>query len=112
MWENHTWMLHRDNAPSHASLLIRSFLEKPQTSVVPHRPHSPDLVTAEFFLFFKLKTTLRGRRFQTIEEIQENAIRELSAITESAYQEACQQRKKSWEWFISSRGDCLEGDSA
>jgi hypothetical protein len=29
---------------------------------------------------------LKGRRFQTVEEIQENAIRELRAITESAFQ--------------------------
>jgi hypothetical protein len=31
---------------------------------------------------------LKGRRFQPTEEIQENAIRELRAITESAFQEA------------------------
>jgi len=24
LWENQTWMLHHDNAPAHASLLIRS----------------------------------------------------------------------------------------
>ena len=98
-------MLHHDNAPAHASLLIRSYLAKHQTSVVPHPPYSPDLATADFFLFPKLKTTLKGRRFQTIEEIQENAIRELRAITESAFQEAFQQWKKHWERFIASRGD-------
>jgi hypothetical protein len=50
----------------------RSFLTKHQTSVVPHPPCSPNLVLADFFLFPKLKTTLTARRFQTIEEIQEN----------------------------------------
>jgi hypothetical protein len=45
-------------------------------------------------------------------EIQENAIRELRAITESAFQEALQQRKKSWERCIASRGEYFEGDSA
>jgi transposase len=55
---------------------------------VPHPPYSPDLAPADFFLFPKLKTTLKGRRFQTIEEIQENAIKELHAITKSAFQEA------------------------
>jgi hypothetical protein len=38
-------------------------------------------------LFLKLKTTLKGCRFQTIEEILENAIRQLRAITESAFHE-------------------------
>jgi hypothetical protein len=45
-------------------------------------------------------------------EIQENAIRELSAITESAFQEAFQQWKKWWEQRITSRGNYFEGDSA
>jgi hypothetical protein len=45
-------------------------------------------------------------------EIQENAIRELRAITESAFQEVFQQWKKRWERCIASRGDYFEGDSA
>jgi hypothetical protein len=45
-------------------------------------------------------------------QIQENAIRELRSITESAFQEAFQQRKKRWERCIASRGDYVEGDSA
>jgi len=107
--ENQTWMLHQDNAPAHASLLIRSYPAKHQTFVVPHPPHSPDLPPADFFPFPKLKTTLKGRRFQTIEEIQETSIRELSAITKNAFQEAFQQWKKRWERCIASRGDYCEG---
>jgi AraC-like DNA-binding protein len=41
------------------------YLTKHQTSVVPHPLYSPDLAPADFFLFPKLKTTLKGRRFQT-----------------------------------------------
>jgi len=59
LWENQTWMLHHDNVPAHVSLLIRSYLAKHQTSVVPHPPYSPDLATADFLLFPKLKTTLK-----------------------------------------------------
>ena len=54
LWENQTWMFHHDNAPAHASLLIRSYLAKHQTSVVHHPPYSPDLAPADFFLFPKL----------------------------------------------------------
>jgi len=87
-------MLHHDNAPAHASLLIRTYLTKRQTSVVPHPRSSPDLAPAEFFLFSKLKTILKGRRYKTIEKIQEYAKRKRRAITESAFQEAFQQWKK------------------
>jgi len=79
---------------------------------VPHPSYSPDLAPADFLLFPKLKTTLKGCHFQAIEEIRENAIRELHAITGSAFQEAFQQWKKRWEWCITSRGDYFEGDSA
>ena len=69
LWENQTWMLHHNNAPAHASLLIRIYLAKHQTSVVPHPPCSPDLAPADSFLLPKLKTTLKWRRFRTVEEI-------------------------------------------
>jgi len=36
-------------------------------------PYSPDLAPVDFFLFPKFKTTLKGRRFQTKEKIQDNA---------------------------------------
>ena len=44
-------------------------------------------------------------------DIQENGVRELHAITESAFQEAFQQWKKCWERFNATRGDYFEGDS-
>ena len=93
-WTNKTWMLHHDNAPAHASLLIREFLAKQETIVVPQPPYSPDLAPADFFLFPKLKSTLKGRRFQKIEEIKENSLQDLRAIPQNAFQDAFQNCKK------------------
>jgi len=112
MWESQTWILHHDNAPTHESLLISSYLAKYQISVVPHPTYSPKLAPAEFFLFPKFKTTLKERRFQNMEEIQENTTRELRAIRGNAFQEEFQQWKKSWEWFIASRRNYFEGSRA
>ena len=42
-------MLHHDNAPPHASLLIHEFLAKQETIVLPQPPSSPDLAPADFF---------------------------------------------------------------
>jgi hypothetical protein len=69
LWENQTWMLHHESAPAHVSLLIRSYVATHQTFIVPHPPYSLELALADFFLFPKLKTTLKGRCFQTTEEI-------------------------------------------
>jgi predicted acetyltransferase len=93
-----------------ASILICSYLAKHLTYVVPHPPYSLDLDPADIFLFPKLKTTIKGHRFQTIKEIQQNTIRELHAITESVFQAAIQQWKKRWEGCIAGRGDYFEGN--
>jgi hypothetical protein len=49
------------------------YLPHHQISVVLYPPYSLTVTPADLFLFPKLKTTLEGRRFQTIEGIQENA---------------------------------------
>ena len=43
-------------------------------------PYIPDLVPCDFWLFPKLKTHLKGKRFQTTSEIQENTTGQLMAI--------------------------------
>jgi len=63
VWTNKTWMLHHDNSPAHASQLIREFLTKHETTVVSQPPYSQDLASADFFLFPKLKSSRKGRRF-------------------------------------------------
>jgi hypothetical protein len=41
-----------------------------ETTLDPQRPYSPDLALADFFLFTKLKSLLKGRRFESVEEIK------------------------------------------
>ena len=53
------------------AFLIREFLTKHE-AVVPQSPYHTDLAPADSFLFPKLKSSLKGRRFQTVEEIKEN----------------------------------------
>jgi hypothetical protein len=84
-----------DVAPSQcAGSRVAPHLAKFQTSVVAHQPFSPHLGAADFFMFPKLNTILNGRRFQSIVEIQENAISELRTIKDSVFQEAFQKWKK------------------
>ena len=65
------WWLHHDNTPTHASCLVLSFLTKRQITQVTQPHYSPDLAPCDFWLFPKLKSPLKGRRFHTINEIQE-----------------------------------------
>ena len=43
-------------------------------------PYSPDLAPCDFWLFSKLKSPLKGKRFQTVSEIQENTTGQLMEI--------------------------------
>ena len=109
-WTNNTWLLRHDNAPVHASLLICEFLTKHETTVVSQPLYSPDLAPADFFLFPKLKFSLKGRRFQMVEEIEENLIQDLCAIPQNMFQDTFQKWKKCWERCIKSGGEYFEGD--
>lgn len=80
-------MLHYDNGPDHTPLIIRQFLAKNQTLVVPQPPYSLYLAPCNFFSFLKLKSTLKERRFQTIVDIKQNKEIDLKDIPIGAYQE-------------------------
>ena len=66
----------------HACSCITScaeFFVKLQVTQVTHPLYSPDLVPCDFWLFLKLKWPLKGKRFQTINVIQENTMGQLMA---------------------------------
>jgi len=111
-WQENRWMLQHDNAPSHSLFLVRDFLAKRATTVIPQPPYSPDLAPADFFLFPKLKSTLKGRRFESIEAIKTNLLAHLRRIPKKAFQECFRTLKKCWQWCIQSRGEYFEGDKA
>ena len=54
-----------------------SFLVKHQITQVTQPPYSPYLAPWDFWLFPKLKSPLKGKRFQTIDEIQEKTTGQL-----------------------------------
>jgi len=110
-WTIKTWMLHHDNAPAHESLLIREFLAKQETIVVPQPPYFPDLAPADFFLFQKLKATLKGRRFQTVEDIKGNSLQDLRAIPKNTFQDAFQNWKKGGSGVSTVEGSTLKETS-
>ena len=79
LWASGDWQLHHNNVPAHASCLMQRFLVKRQITQVTQPPYSPDLVLCDFWLFPKLKSSLKGKRFQIINEIQENTTGQLMA---------------------------------
>jgi histone-lysine N-methyltransferase SETMAR len=54
------WFLLHDNAPAHRSVLVKDFLAKNYVTKLEHPPYSPDLAPADFYLFSRLKSALKG----------------------------------------------------
>ena len=80
VWATGDWQLHRDSAPTHASCIVQRFLATYQVTQVTEPPYSPDLVPYDFWLFPKPKPPLKGKRFQTINEIKENTTGQLMVV--------------------------------
>ena len=109
-WQNQNLIIHHDNAPAHRSFKVSQFLAKNNMTVVPHPPYSPDLAPCDFFLFPKLKLRMKGRRFDTIEEIQEESQRVLDTIPKRDFQGCFQAWQKRWDRCIRAKGEYFEGD--
>ena len=70
------------------------FLVKHQITQVTQPRYSQDLVPYDFWLFPKLKSPLKEKRFQTTDEIQENTTGQLM----------------DWENCVRPQGAYFEGD--
>jgi hypothetical protein len=57
-----------------------------------------------------MKLNLKGRRFDTIEEIQAESQRVLDSLTEKDFQEAFQKLRGRWDRCLHVGGNYFEGD--
>ena len=85
------------------------FWAKNNTVIMPQQPYSPDLAPCDFFLFPRLKGSMKGRRFATIEEIKSESLRELKDIRKSAYQKCFEDWKNAGTSVFYLRGITLKG---
>jgi len=70
MCESGDWFLLHDSAPSLNATIVKQFLAKRKVILLDHPPYSPDLAPADYFLFRKVKSHLKGRLFDSISDVQ------------------------------------------
>jgi hypothetical protein len=109
LWKN-GWILHQDNAPAHNALSVRQFLPKKQVPVLHHAPYSPDLAPRDFFLFLKLKHSLKGTHFQSIEDIQRKMTDLLKGFTQNDFEKCFHAWKKRMQ-HCEAQGNYFKGDN-
>jgi hypothetical protein len=89
---------------------MQMFLVKHRITQVCQPTYSPHLAACDFWLFVKLKLPLKGRRFQTANEIKENATRQLMAIPKKGFSDCFEKWKKRWDKCVRSQGEYFEED--
>jgi len=104
------WLLHHDNAPAHASRICCDTLEDIGAELLVHPPYSPDLAPCDFFLFPELKKYLRGRRFETDEEVNSTVTGALRVISKEGLWHVFETWQKRWDLCITSQGSYFEGN--
>jgi len=72
-----------------------------------HPAYSPDLAPSDFFLFPKIKETLKGRHFDDIDDIRTTA---LKAIPQNPFQNCFEGWSGRRYRCIASQGEYFEGD--
>ena len=88
----------------------RVFFAKHQITQVTQLPYSPDLLLCDIWLFPQLKSPLKRRRFQTLDEIQENRMGQLMVIPTKDFVECFELWKRCWKNCVRFQGAYFEGD--
>ncbi|UYV61248.1 hypothetical protein LAZ67_1004103 [Cordylochernes scorpioides] len=95
--------------PQHTELFPwEIFLTKNSMLTMPHPPYSPDLALNDFFLFPRMKSVLKGHRFDTVNAIKEKSLSVLRGITSDEYSGCFRNWEKRMKRCIDSLGQYFE----
>lgn len=104
------FILHHSSAPYHTSLLVQQCLSDENITVCPHPPYSSDLAPCDFWLFPKVKAAMRGKHFESIQDIKEAVTAQLDTLTKEDFQHCFAEWQERWDKCVQSEGEYFEGD--
>ena len=85
--------------------------DEAQDHSVEHPPYSPDLAPSDFFLFPKIKSALKGTRFESVDVMKAKATELMNKLSEDDLQHCFQQWKIRMERCRDRGGEYIEGDN-
>lgn len=105
---NKQMKLHVDNAPVHRCTIVQDYLEEEKIQQVPHPAYSPDLAPSDFWLFPKLKSQLRGRRFSNRQALGQAVGQVINSITSDEWSGCFDEWKRRLQSCIDHDGEYFE----
>ncbi|KAJ4428902.1 hypothetical protein ANN_25896 [Periplaneta americana] len=109
-WVENNWLLMHDNSPAHRAIIVKNFLARHNITALDHPPYSPDLSPPDYFLFPRLKSHLKGQRFNA-EEVIANATRALRRVSQNGFQACFQELCTRWQKCVVAEGNYFEGNA-
>ncbi|UYV74512.1 hypothetical protein LAZ67_11003744 [Cordylochernes scorpioides] len=92
-----------DNARPHTSCKTVSTIIKLGFEVLEHPAYIPDLAPSDYFLFGLLKKELKGKRFDSDEDVQKVVQDFFHTLPKSAYKEGIYKLPERWRRCIESQ---------
>jgi len=77
-------------------------------TIVPHPPYSQDLAPSDFWLFPKLKETLKGQHFSLDAEVEAAVCKWISSQPETFFINGMKQWIERLKKCVAVNGDCVE----
>ncbi|UYV65300.1 hypothetical protein LAZ67_3003870 [Cordylochernes scorpioides] len=101
-----------DNARTHTSCETVSTIIKFSFEVLEHPAYSPDPAPSGYFLFGLLKKELKGKRFDSDEDVQKVVQDFFHTLPKRAYKEGIYKLPERWRRCIESQGDYILSKSS
>ncbi len=79
------YFLHMDNAPVHTAQITCLHLLFSRLHTLPHPPYLLDLVLSNFWFHNRVKKALRGRRCQSLDDLEQAADEEIGIISSEEF---------------------------
>ncbi|UYV61592.1 hypothetical protein LAZ67_1005454 [Cordylochernes scorpioides] len=99
---------HRGNYTCRASNRAGSVAHSASMVIHEHPAYSPDLAPSDYFLFGLLKKELKGKRFDSDEDVQKVVQDFFHTLPKSAYKEGIYKLPERWRRCIESQSDYFE----
>ena len=104
---NDQLLLLQDNAPAHKARNTNTCLDL-NIRILPHPPYSPDLAPSDFFLFPSMKKHIKGKRFDTDDDVLEAAEDWLMSKNRVFYSQGLLKVIDRWQKCVNLRGGYIE----
>ncbi|KAL0828929.1 hypothetical protein ABMA28_003828 [Loxostege sticticalis] len=101
-------LLLHDNAPVHTSGVSKAAVKECGFTEIEHPPYSPDLAPSDYYLFTKLKSDLRGKKFNTDDEVKSAVLAHFEGKNSEYFLKGIEMLVRRCEKCIQIKGDYIE----